>query len=174
MRPMSVLQEKHMLKWIFWISKRLEKMLWKVIKEITKQKSRIKVEMFHQASPPLAVLFVIITVFEVTKSSHVEISKAENLEFRRQKVKEFGQIYDPQFLKIQCKCSHNFSKISSITMKVLWKWSLRDSVEKCWATVFREEKVKKRRSDLEKDSMIKLLLSANFLSEKLNEKQRKL
>lgn len=41
----------------------------------------------QQSSSPAKVFIVIITFFQVTKCSHVEISKADNLEFNRQKVK---------------------------------------------------------------------------------------
>lgn len=43
----------------------------------------------YQSSLVTKFFIVIVTVLRVTKCSHVEISKAENLEFQQQKVKEF-------------------------------------------------------------------------------------
>jgi hypothetical protein len=44
--------------------------------------------MLHQSRSPSALMFVIIiAVFQVTKCSRIEISKAENLELNQQKVK---------------------------------------------------------------------------------------
>jgi hypothetical protein len=41
----------------------------------------------HSRSPSALIFLIIIAVFQVTKCSHVEISKAENLELNQQKVK---------------------------------------------------------------------------------------
>ncbi|CRK95029.1 CLUMA_CG008515, isoform A [Clunio marinus] len=39
----------------------------------------------HHSSSPATFLFITIALFQVTKCSHIEIRKAESLEFNKQK-----------------------------------------------------------------------------------------